>query len=67
MQTAQRIHLSPHDRVRVAAAAVCDPRCVVRWLRGMPLRSTTRARIETAVVALGLVAARSDASKASES
>lgn len=37
------------ERVRLAAAAGCDPATVVRFFRGAPVRSTTRARIEAAL------------------
>jgi hypothetical protein len=57
MESTKRFHLSPHDRVRIAATAVCDPRCVLRWQRGLPVRSTTKARIENAIAALGLPSA----------
>lgn len=42
-------HLSPHDLRRVAVLAGCDPRSVQRALDGLPLRSTTHARIWAAL------------------
>lgn len=41
--------LSPTDRRRIAVAAGCHPECVVRYLRGIVVRSTTRERIERAL------------------
>lgn len=47
--------LTPHDLVRVAAHAGVDPRAVRRFTLGAPMRSTTRARVLSALRALGLV------------
>jgi hypothetical protein len=44
----------PHEVVRVACHLVCDRRTVNRYFDGRPVNSTTRARIEEALVALGL-------------
>jgi hypothetical protein len=41
--------LSTHDTRRVAVFAQCDPRCVVKYLRAIPIQSTTRSRIEEAL------------------
>lgn len=39
--------------IQVAARSFSDPRTVQRYLEGLPLRSTRRAAIEAALVALG--------------
>ena len=41
--------ISPHDLRRVAVAAECDPRCVVKYLSKLSQHSTMRARIERAL------------------
>jgi hypothetical protein len=48
------LSLSQHDLRRVAVAACSDPRSVVAYLRGAPVRSTTRARVEAALESCGL-------------
>ena len=48
---------SPHDIVRVAAASATDIRTVKAWITGRPMRSTTRARVEGALRALGFLRA----------
>jgi hypothetical protein len=48
------LKLTPHDERRVAVAAACDPRSVRARLAGRPQRSTTAARIDEALEALGL-------------
>jgi DNA-binding LacI/PurR family transcriptional regulator len=46
--------ISPHDLRRIAATGVLFPRTVERFYKGLPVRSTTRARIEQAARELGL-------------
>ncbi|MGH8749677.1 MAG: hypothetical protein ACREU5_11295 [Burkholderiales bacterium] len=46
--------LTPHDRRRIAVSAGCDPSCVVRYIAGQPVRSTTSERIEKAIRNLNL-------------
>lgn len=46
--------LSAHDRRRIAVRAVCDPKCVNRYVAGGPLRATTIERIESALRVLGM-------------
>lgn len=41
--------VSRHDLRRIAVAASCDPRAVVRYLRDEPIHSTTLPRIESAL------------------
>lgn len=41
------------ERARIAARAGCDPRCIVRYLRKMPMQSTTVGRVERALRACG--------------
>lgn len=45
--------LTAHDRRRLAVAACADTETVRRWEFGLPIRSTSRARIEAASAALG--------------
>lgn len=45
--------LPQHELRRVAVAANCDPRSIVRYLREGPMVSTTIARIEVALRACG--------------
>jgi hypothetical protein len=45
--------LGNHVIRRIAVEAACDPRCVVKYLRGMAQRSTMRARIEEALSRTG--------------
>jgi len=68
--------LARTEVVRVAAAAYCDPRCVVRYLRRMhdgddrPLKPSTVARVERALAKCGhadLVAAPSNGHAAARS
>jgi hypothetical protein len=47
---------SPHDRIRVAAAAAVTPDTVLRAYRGAPVRSGVAARILAAARDLGLPA-----------
>ena len=47
---------SGRDVVRVAAHACVDPKTVRRYLDGEPSLSTTRERVELALVACGLAA-----------
>jgi hypothetical protein len=49
--------LTAHDRRRVAVHAGVDDRTVLAFLRGQPMRSTTRARVEEALRALGYLPA----------
>jgi hypothetical protein len=46
--------LSPHDRRRIAVTASCDPSCVVQYVLGKSMRSTTISRIEKALRNLDL-------------
>lgn len=46
--------VSNHDLRRVAVEATCDPRCVVKYLRGMNQYDTVKQRIERALIACGL-------------
>jgi len=48
------LHLTPHDRRRIAVAAAVDPRTVDRYLRGQTVASTCTARIRDALARLGL-------------
>lgn len=50
---ARPVLVSPHDRRRIAVSAACHPDCVVAYMRGEPLRSTTIGRIERALQNLG--------------
>ncbi len=43
------MRFTPHEIRLMAALAVCDERTVRRWLHGLEVRSTSRARIERAV------------------
>jgi len=45
--------LPQHELRRLAVAANCDPRSIVRYLREGPMVSTTVARIEVALRACG--------------
>lgn len=54
----QRI-LDAHGLRRVAAEAICDEKTVARYLDGLRVRSTSRTRIEAALMRLGLVGMRS--------
>lgn len=45
--------LPRHEIARVAVSAICDPRCVVKYLRALPLQSTMTARIEQALKLCG--------------
>jgi hypothetical protein len=47
--------LGAHDLRRVAVTAIADTATVARYLRGGAVRSTSRARIEAALAALGLL------------
>ena len=49
MPTSSRKRLSPHDRLRLAVAAECDPRTIDNWCKGKTIRPTTLQRIERAV------------------
>jgi len=49
--------LNAHDVRRVAVAAGCDPRTVLRYLRGKTIQSTSAARIAGALRELGIQAA----------
>lgn len=46
--------ISNHEIRRVAVEASCDPRCVVKYLRGMPQPNTMRSRIADALGACGM-------------
>lgn len=46
--------VSNHDLRRVAVAALCDPRTIVRYLRGETMLDTTMLRIESAFRACSL-------------
>jgi DNA-binding LacI/PurR family transcriptional regulator len=48
--------VTPHDRVRIAAAACVTPDTVLRAYRSEPVRSTVAARIIEAARSLGLPA-----------
>jgi hypothetical protein len=37
------------ERARIAVKAGCDPRCIIRYLRAMPMKSTTTSRVERAL------------------
>lgn len=50
-------YVSAHDIRRIAVAAMTDPRTIQRYLKGEPIRSTSKARIEAALAALGFPAA----------
>jgi hypothetical protein len=41
--------LSPHDARKVAVWASTDPRTVLRFVNGQPMRSTTADRVKTAL------------------
>lgn len=49
--------ISAHDVRRIAVAAMTDPRTIQRYLKGEPIRSTSKARIEASLAALGFPAA----------
>jgi hypothetical protein len=46
--------VSPAKRTQLAAMAGCDASTARRWLRGAPVRSTTRQRLEEAAPRLGI-------------
>jgi hypothetical protein len=46
--------VSNHEIRRVAVQAMCDPRCVVKYLRGMRQPQTVRARVAAALEACGM-------------
>lgn len=46
--------LRAHDQRRVSVAAPVDPRTLVRYLRGRPIRHLSALRIERALAELGL-------------
>lgn len=50
-----RIRLTAHQARKVAVAASVDPRTVRRVLRGDPVRSSTGARVRTALARLGFI------------
>ncbi len=55
--------MSQHDVRRVAVTAICDPKTVYKYLRGMPQAGTIRERISQALTACGfghLVARRQE-------
>lgn len=52
----QRPSLTPHEERQVSVQACCDPRTVKSYLRGGHVCSTSAARIEAALRALGLSA-----------
>ncbi len=54
MRDTKRLPLSPQEIRQASVIAVCDPRCVVRVLFGLPVRSTTAARVRSALEQLGL-------------
>jgi hypothetical protein len=41
--------LNNHEIRRVAVQGMCDPRCVVKYLRGMPQPETMRERVRRAL------------------
>jgi hypothetical protein len=47
--------LDPHLTRKLAVRALVHPATAQRWLRGDPVRSTSRARLEAAARTLGLV------------
>lgn len=49
-------NVSAHDVRRIAVAAMTDPRTIQRYLKGEPIRSTSKARIDAAVLTLGIPA-----------
>lgn len=51
--TQSRRTLTPHEARAVGVKAGTDPRTVVAYLAGKPVRSTTHARIVDALRALG--------------
>jgi len=48
------VTLKPHDARRVGVMAGTDPRTVLAYLAGRPMRSTTAARVREALRALGI-------------
>lgn len=54
MHATKKLPLTPFQVRQAAALAVCDHRCVVRFLVGLPVRSTTAARVRSALEQLGL-------------
>jgi hypothetical protein len=46
--------LSNHEIRKVSVHAMCDPRCVVKYLRGLPQPETMRERVRAALRACGL-------------
>lgn len=44
-----------HELRRIAVAAVCDPRTVVKYLRNKPIVDSGRIRIEQALRSLGRI------------
>ena len=46
--------LTSHEERRVAVHACVDPRTVRRYLKRVAIHSTSRARVEAALVAMGL-------------
>lgn len=52
-----RLSLSREDRLRIAGAAMADPRTVDRYCAGQPTRGLIRLRIENAMRKLGLASA----------
>ncbi|MFO0588818.1 MAG: hypothetical protein U0441_14810 [Polyangiaceae bacterium] len=48
--------LSAHDVRRLAVEAMCDPRTVISFMKGAPMKGTTRARLVKAALALGFKA-----------
>lgn len=47
------MHLNPAQLREVSVKAFADPRTVLRYLKGLRVVSTSSARIEAALVALG--------------
>jgi DNA-binding LacI/PurR family transcriptional regulator len=45
--------LNPHEIRRIAVAAEVDPKTVVRWFQGLPVRALNRDRIVKALKKIG--------------
>jgi len=45
--------LTAHTTRCIAAASATDPRTVRRFVKGQPMKSTTQARVERAIIELG--------------
>jgi hypothetical protein len=49
-----RVRRHPQQKRELLASAQCDQRTLTRWLRGLPMKPTTKQRLDDAAHALGL-------------